>query len=134
MYASVAPHEPGQSAPEQSTRVVSNDAMRDHWVELLPRRFFDRWRAAQILGFSVGAAGGGDGGGDGEQAHEVSIAEPPPYSVEAQRSGDTWHVPVPGAEGEEPSEWLRITVDPPVFGRVARWAEGWQARVAEWLA
>ena len=41
---------------------------------------------------------------------------------------------MPGAEGEEPSEWLRITVDPPVFGRVARWAEGWQARVAEWLA
>ena len=84
-----------------------------------------RWRCG---------GGGGGGGGDGEQAHEVSIAEPPPYSVEAQRSGDTWHVPVPGAEGEEPSEWLRITVDPPVFGRVARWAEGWQARVAEWLA
>ena len=143
MYASVAAPPAGGgggggggavAAPRALTRVVSNDAMRDHWVELLPRRFFDRWRAAQILGFSVGAAGGGDGGGDGEQAHEVSIAEPPPYSVEAQRSGDTWHVPVPGAEGEEPSEWLRITVDPPMFGRVARWAEGWQARVAEWLA
>ena len=64
MCASVARRPPAAAAAaavplrrRALTRVVSNDAMRDHWVELLPRRFFDRWRARSSA--SVGAAGAG---------------------------------------------------------------------------
>mmetsp|Transcript_18488 Transcript_18488/g.46315 ORF Transcript_18488/g.46315 Transcript_18488/m.46315 type:complete len:633 (-) Transcript_18488:458-2356(-) len=46
MYASVA-------SPEavERTVIVTNDAMRDHWVELLPRVQFSRWRQSQIVEF-----------------------------------------------------------------------------------
>ena len=54
MYASVAETraaEPGPDADLSKTqvpRVVTNDAMRDHWSELLPERSFRRWRHSQI--------------------------------------------------------------------------------------
>merc|ERR1719217_1911565 len=33
------------------SRVVTNDAMRDHKLELMPERSWHRWRASQIMGF-----------------------------------------------------------------------------------
>jgi len=34
-----------------TSRVVTNDAMRDHRMDLLPERAFRRWRETQIMGF-----------------------------------------------------------------------------------
>ena len=56
MYASVAEtraEEPTSSVMPRdgATRVVTNDAMRDHWNELLPPDAFRRWKHAQIVSF-----------------------------------------------------------------------------------
>jgi len=191
MYASVAETqaaEPSSSVvpPSGVTRVVTNDAMRDHWDQLLPTIAFNRWRHAQILPFGChnstfsemmdareaeegadasvavvpGAPAEAGGGAAGvastpeaavtsespvasvaaSGASEVSAAEDmehcpsaaeemghagrlrmqsvgldgplrtwvapaPCLSVEAQRNGQRWHVPVPETS---PQEWLCI--------------------------
>ena len=55
MYACVA--ETQQDEPTsmvvdgRTTRVVTNDAMRDHWNDLLPASSFRRWRHSQVAAF-----------------------------------------------------------------------------------
>lgn len=101
MYATVAE----TRAPEEDvrTRAVTNDAMRDHWVELLPTLAFARWRASQIAGFTFHeqqpAAEAHDDGG-GAARYEPSVAPLPLISVEAQREGTRRHIPIP-TRGED---------------------------------
>ena len=181
-----------------TSRVVTNDAMRDHRMDLLPERAFRRWRETQVMGFGFlypeeeeeeeegeeeevdpdecghgaeaapkqEAEGDGSGGvvaaapprggaakkaaaratasrppdaeeggaaSSGAAAGAVSVpmaaplvpddldalvavlgatpwvTPPPEYSTEAQRKGDTWHVPVISAERAEAD---RATPDP----------------------
>ena len=193
MYATVAETQaPEPPHPEAKvTRVVTNDAMRDHWHDLLPVIPFNRWRHAQVAAFQLlpappsgppderadisdaestisdaeitvsdaeitgeqaeaavagkappeavpldalqdgaapeGTAEGADGRAVGlaeasavtQQAEEAAtssqeeatrsimsvarVAPPPLLSVEAQRDGHAWHVPVPNTS---PQEWL----------------------------
>lgn len=56
MYASVAETQADEPSTafvprEGVARVVTNDAMRDHWDQLLPSIAFRRWRHSQILPF-----------------------------------------------------------------------------------
>ena len=59
MYATVAETrgpEPTAGSDLRTTRVprvVTNDAMRDHWSELLPARSFGRWRHSQVAAFRL---------------------------------------------------------------------------------
>lgn len=117
--------------PAVRTRVVTNDAMRDHHSDLLPPLAFARWKHSQVAGFTcstidVGASeddrsGGDSSGCDGEGAsltgdapataaatavaYATRVALAPGYSIEAQVTGDLWHVPVPDTT---PKEWLCI--------------------------
>lgn len=67
-----------------SPRVVTNDAMRDHWQELLPARSFARWRHSQVSAFGLtyqrdllptnGAEGTAEGGvADGAEGGQPSL-------------------------------------------------------------
>ena len=94
MYASVAETlaaEPVESADVAEAaasvpRVVTNDAMRDHWSELLPVRSFARWRHSQVAAFGLtygeaaveADAGLPDEAGAGE---EVEATAPQPSLV-----------------------------------------------------
>ena len=141
MYASVAETlgaEPVESADVAEVaasvpRVVTNDAMRDHWSELLPVRSFARWRHSQVAAFGLTygeAAVEADGslpdeaGADEEEttdeaadeapaarvgANGAWVASPPVITIEAQQTDDgRWFIPVPLEPGLPPEEqqWL----------------------------
>ncbi|EOD25521.1 hypothetical protein EMIHUDRAFT_237645 [Emiliania huxleyi CCMP1516] len=71
---------------------VTNDAMRDHWADLLPARDFARWRASKLLAgrWHVPLPDGapeGEGGGAPEPVGQwlcVSVVPPP----RVRRAGD----------------------------------------------
>lgn len=109
MYASVA-----EDAEAPTNVVVTNDAMRDHWNELLPQRDFVRWRTSQIVGFDVHYGSASGIKGDGESVLGVEVEELPLFSIEAQLVNRRWHVPIIGSE---PQQWLCI---PEILDRRAR--------------
>lgn len=83
MYASVAETQAAEPEtatvpPAGVTRVVTNDAMRDHFDQLLPSRSFHRWRHAQILPFGFHHA-------NTTEAH-VAGSSPPEAEVGADAS------------------------------------------------
>ena len=122
MFASVSSSQHGGGDDDSSPGpiVVTNDAMRDHWSELLPRRDFVRWRTSQIVPFSlefseaaaeraVDAPSRGttiDGEACSAATEDVPapcvrVAQLPPYSSEPQRLGARWHIPIPDDADEE---------------------------------
>ena len=128
MYATVAEtraeEDEGEMRNGKRTRAITNDAMRDHWYDLLPTLAFDRWRRSQIANCSMqrppregGSGGGGETPkdqeeeGDQEEEEEAvrsalnpTIAPLPLLSVEAQREGARWHIPIPRTGDDEPQQ------------------------------
>lgn len=110
MYASVA-----EGAAAEKSVVVTNDAMRDHWNNLLPQHDFSRWRASQIVSFDVHYATVSGIEGDGELLlQNVEVQKLPVFSVEAQLIDGRWHVPIAGSN---PQHWLCI---PEIIDRCTR--------------
>ena len=96
MFASVA--ETGEEVDGQSApRVVTNDAMRDHWHELLPALSFARWRHSQVVAFgcTYGPRTQEDGGGVEElTAEEKERAD----AARAEAEVAAWLVSVADAD------------------------------------
>jgi proteinaceous RNase P len=87
-----------------STRVVTNDGMRDHAtaaVLQLDRRAFRRWAQRHVAGFDFSFPWL-----PGKAEPKVSIVDPPPFIVcsQAAATGDgrSWHLP----KGPEGDAWL----------------------------
>lgn len=94
---------------------VTNDAMRDHINELLPRRAFARWRHSQIVPFTIEHYALETPPPQSQPPRTppllVNIAAPPLFTPEAQRLNGRWHIPIP-RDADVP-EWLCCAAEVP---------------------
>jgi hypothetical protein len=71
------------------TRVVTNDAMRDHWNDLLPPMPFRRWRHSQVAAFGQPPATGPEKetGNEDDAAKASNSREEAPDGIQRTANG-----------------------------------------------
>ena len=78
-------------------------SLRDRPVGTLMLCFFRRWKARHVIHFDFS-----HGASPERDVPTLTLREPPPYSVEIQRSPTAWHFP----SAPDGAEWLCAPLRP----------------------
>jgi len=76
-------------------RLITNDLMRDHRLQLMDPRLFRRWTSCHIQGYDFVVST------DDSDDKEFCLLERPVYSREMQVHDKTWHLPVTEWQDDE---------------------------------